>query len=107
MGVNYVLDWCTKQYEKLSFLLKLQKVKKETKEKNDELLELIFDAKEKLSVARNNFNYVTDESLLEYKIYEVKAAEKRLGYYLKLAKDKELQNDNFVFLKDEKAGVTS
>ena len=73
-------------------------LKKEEKEKEDisgEILSLISEAKENLNVARNNFNYACDDSLLEYRIYELKAAESRLGYFLKMAKEKNISNEAF------------
>lgn len=67
-----------------------KRAERENYGKNLEILQMIAMAKENLSVARNNFNYATDDKLLEYRIFELKAAESRLSYFLKMAKDKNI-----------------
>ena len=59
--------------------------------KADELKRLAFMkelkiAQTDLEAARNNYNFTKDAGLLEYYIYEMKAAETRVNYYMKLAK---------------------
>ncbi len=90
-----------KYMEKVNF-------KKEQKEREDisgELLSLISEAKENLNAARNNFNFASDDSLLEYRIYELKAAESRLGYFLKMAKEKNISNDAVKILPCEEGSA--
>ena len=94
-----MLEKIIKTYEKIvDKYTKRISERKEEAEKEDfsgELLNLISEAKENLDAARNNFNYASDDSLLEYRIYELKAAESRLGYFLKMAKEKNISNDAF------------
>lgn len=65
----------------------MKKAEKEKNENTAEILALIQEAKENVMIARNNFNFETDEKLLEYHIFELKAAESKLGYFLKLARE--------------------
>jgi len=53
-------------------------------------------AQSDLEAARNNYNYTQDSNLIEYYIYEIKAAETRLNYYLQRAKKERLYNDPWV-----------
>lgn len=48
-----------------------------------------------LEAARNNYNYAKEPALLEYYIYEIKAAETRVNYFLKLAKEDQFTNAGF------------
>ncbi len=48
-----------------------------------------------LETARNNYNYAKEPALLEYYIYEIKAAETRVNYFLKLAKQDKFTNAGF------------
>lgn len=89
-------------------LINTVKDKKEAKlelENNVQILSLIKEAKENLEVARNNFNFATDDSLLEYRIYELKAAESRLGYFLKMAKEENIRSSYFVSLKTDEGSA--
>lgn len=60
-----------------------------------EFVRLIDDAKAELKNAHKNFNYATDTALLEYYIYEIKAAETKLSYYLQRAKNEHIINPDY------------
>ena len=63
------------------------------KEQSDrEFLRQVTQAKQNLQIARDNFNYVTNDSMLEYYIYMIKAEETKLNYYLALAKEEHREN---------------
>ncbi len=63
------------------------------KEQSDrEFLRQVAEAKQNLQIARDNFNYVTNDSMLEYYIYLIKAEETKLNYYLSLAKQEQREN---------------
>lgn len=55
-------------------------------EREEEFLRQFAEAKQNLQIARSNFNSATDEKLVEYYIYRMKAEESKLNYYLALAK---------------------
>ena len=60
-----------------------------------------------LEAARNNYNYAKEPALLEYYIYEIKAAETRVNYFLKLAKQDKFTNAGFfqgMFEKNREKG---
>ena len=65
---------------------------RERKRSQTEFIALIDQTKEELKTARDNFNFVTDATLVEYYIYEIKAAETQLDYYLKRAKRERVTN---------------
>ncbi|MBE7022340.1 MAG: DUF2508 family protein [Ruminococcaceae bacterium] len=58
-----------------------------------EFLRELRHAQNDLEAARNNYNFVKDTGLLEYYIYEIKAAETRVNYYLRLAKKENFRNE--------------
>lgn len=60
-----------------------------------EFLNEMEQARLDLEAARNNYNFAKEPALLEYYIYEIKAAETRLNYYVKLAKKEEWTNEAF------------
>ena len=59
-----------------------------------EFLTEIEKARRDLETARNNYNFAKEPALLEYYIYEIKAAETRLNYYVRLAKKEKLTNEH-------------
>lgn len=59
---------------------------------NHEFIRQVAQAKQSLQIARDNFNFVTDESMMEYYIYMIKAEETKLNYYLSLAKKEKREN---------------
>lgn len=71
----------------------------------EELLSLIAEAKENVMIARNNFNFATDDKLLECRIFELKAAESRLGYFLKMAKEENVVNSSFIFAQNDEGSA--
>ena len=73
-------------YQSLEKQSRTEQAEKEADRARQEFLDMISAAKEELRTARDNFNAITDETLLEYYIYEIKAAETKLNYYLNLAK---------------------
>ena len=77
------------------------------KEKQEQFMKEFEQAQRELNTARNNYNSITEPSLLEYYIYEIKAAETRLNYYLKLAKDDHMSNECYIrgmFTRGERGG---
>lgn len=53
---------------------------------NREFLKQVAQTKQNLQNARDNFNFATDETMMEYYIYMIKAEETKLNYYLSRAK---------------------
>lgn len=76
----------------------LEKGRKDKQDKleKEEFMQELVRARADLSAARNNYNFAKEPALLEYYIYEIKAAETRLNYYLKLAKQNNLSNDGYL-----------
>ena len=60
---------------------------KTEKEKEIELLQTIMDTKEKLKVARSNFEFAEDD-MIDYYTYQIKANLAKLDYLIKVAKRK-------------------
>lgn len=60
---------------------------KTDKEKEIELMQTIIETKEKLKIARSNFEYAEDD-LIDYYIYQIKAHQSKLDYLIKIAKRK-------------------
>lgn len=69
---------------------------KQDKLEKEEFMHELARARDDLSAARNNYNFAKEPALLEYYIYEIKAAETRLNYYLKLAKQNHFSNDGYL-----------
>ena len=86
---NHIVVWVGERIEK-------NKKEKLDKQKKEEFLEEINRARKDLQFAQNNYNYATEPALLDYYIYEIKAAETRLNYYIKMAKKEKLSNENFL-----------
>lgn len=97
MGMNF--------WDMFSEKIRLKKEELQKTDDKEELLALISEAKENVMIARNNFNFATDDKLLEYRIFELKAAESRLGYFIKIAKEKNLTNAAFEFKTSEERGA--
>lgn len=66
------------------------------KQHKEEFFKELAQAQHDLDTARRNYNFAKEPALLEYYIYEIKAAETRLNYYLKLAKREQLSNEMFL-----------
>ena len=60
---------------------------KTEKEREIELMQNIIETKEKLQNARKNFEY-SEDSMIDYYIYQIKANQSKLDYLIKLAKKK-------------------
>lgn len=60
---------------------------KTDKEKEIELIQSIIETKERLKVARCNFEYA-DGDLIDYYTYQIKAHQAKLDYLIKIAKRK-------------------
>ena len=58
---------------------------KTDKELERELMQTIIETKEKLKVARCNFEYAEDD-LIDYYKYQIKAHQSKLDYLIKIAK---------------------
>ncbi len=80
-------------------LSKMLKGKSE-KERERELMQNIIETKEKLKIARSNFEYAED-NMIDYYIYQIKANQSKLDYLIKIAKQKGivLSRDNEVKLR--------
>ena len=80
-------------------LSKMLKGKSE-KERERELMQNIIETKEKLKIARSNFEYAED-NMIDYYIYQIKANQTKLDYLIKIAKQKGivLSRDNEVKLR--------
>jgi len=57
-----------------------------------QIIDAALEAKEQWRVAGLNFENVSDELLVDYYIYWMKACESRYTYYLRLAKEKGLSH---------------
>ena len=77
---------------------------KTEKEKEIELLQTIMDTKEKLKVARSNFEYAED-NMIDYYIYQIKANQSKLDYLMKKAQKKGIVLDmiNEIYIRKNKA----
>ena len=80
-------------------LSKMLKGKSE-KERETEIMQSIIETKEKLKIARSNFEYAEDD-MIDYYIYQIKANQSKLDYLIKIAKQKGivLSRDNEVKLR--------
>ena len=58
---------------------------KSDKEREIELMQTIIETKEKLKMARSNFEYA-EEDLIDYYTYQIKAHQSKLDYLIKIAK---------------------
>ncbi len=67
---------------------------KEALLKKEAFLKDLNETKEALSEARNNYNYIQEPALLEYYIYEIKALETRLDFYVSRAKREGMRNED-------------
>ena len=65
-----------------------QMIKGKTEEEQKiELMQTILETKEKLKIARCNFEYAEDD-LIDYYTYQIKANQAKLDYLIKIAKRK-------------------
>ena len=60
---------------------------KTEEEQKIELMQTIIETKEKLKMARSNFEFA-EEDLIDYYTYQIKANQSKLDYLIKLAKRK-------------------
>ena len=67
------------------YLLEKMLKGKTEEEKRMELIRAIIDTKEKLKIARCNFEYAEDD-LIDYYTYQIKANQAKLDYLIKIAK---------------------
>ena len=63
-------------------------------------MQSIIETKEKLKIARSNFEYAEDD-MIDYYIYQIKANQSKLDYLIKVAKQKGivLSRDNEIRLR--------
>ena len=73
---------------------------KSVKERETEIMQSIIETKEKLKIARSNFEYAEDD-MIDYYIYQIKANQSKLDYLIKVAKQKGivLSRDNEIKLR--------
>ncbi len=69
------------------YLLEKMLKGKTEKEREIELMQTIIETKEKLKVARCNFEYA-EEDMIDYYSYQIKANLSKLDYLIKIAKRK-------------------
>mgnify|MGYP005781898823 CR=1 FL=1 len=67
------------------YLLEKMLKGKTEEEKRIELIRAIMDTKEKIKIARCNFEYAEDD-LIDYYTYQIKANQAKLDYLIKIAK---------------------
>lgn len=67
------------------YLLEKMLKGKTEEEKRIELIRAIMDTKEKIKIARCNFEYAEDD-LIDYYTYQIKANQTKLDYLIKIAK---------------------
>ena len=67
------------------YLLEKMLKGKTEEEKRIELIRAIMDTKEKIKIARCNFEYA-EEELIDYYTYQIKANQAKLDYLIKIAK---------------------
>lgn len=63
-------------------------VEKSEVEKEEELIASIIKAKRDLEIARKNFEYASNNDLVDYYIYQIKANQSKIDYLIKLAKSR-------------------
>ena len=63
-------------------------IDKSENEKDEEIIKNIIKAKRDLENARKNFEYVQNQDLVDYYIYQIKANQSKIDYLIKLAKAK-------------------
>ncbi len=81
---------------KIRYRFEKDRKEKKDREIKEEFMQELLRARADLSAARNNYNFAKEPALLDYYIYEIKAAETRLNYYLKLAKQNDFSNDAYL-----------
>ncbi|MFV0439864.1 MAG: DUF2508 family protein [Lachnospirales bacterium] len=64
----------------------IKKIDNEAREKA-EVLKNLFLIQKSLEVLYKNYDYVTDESLIDSYIYDINSLNKKYSYYLKICKD--------------------
>lgn len=69
------------------YLLEKMLKGKTEKEREIELMQTIIETKEKLKIARSNFEYA-EEDMIDYYSYQIKANLSKLDYLIKIAKRK-------------------
>ena len=65
--------------------------KKNTHSRDDEMLSVLLSLRSDIDTAYKNLDTVTDADLIDGFIYELKAANMKYSYYLKLCKEQGLQ----------------
>ncbi len=83
-----LFSWLNDLYEKKC-------LKQQDKLRHEEFMREFEQAQLDLDAARHNYNFAKEGALLEYYIYEIKAAETRLDYYLQIAKKENIKNSRF------------
>ena len=74
------------------YLLEKMLKGKTEEEKRIELIRAIMDTKEKIKIARCNFEYAEDD-LIDYYTYQIKANQAKLSYLIRVAKSKGIEVD--------------
>lgn len=63
-------------------------IEKSEVEKQEDLIKNIINAKKDLERARINFEYASNNDLVDYYIYQIKSIQSKIDYLIKLAKTK-------------------
>ncbi len=95
MNIEEKLIKKVKLFGWLNDLYEQKCLRQQDKLRHDEFMREFEQAQLDLEAARHNYNYAKDSALLDYYIYEIKAAETRLDYYLQIAKKENIKNSGF------------
>ncbi len=93
--------------QKVRDYIRKGEAEKQDKQKKEDFFRELKEARQDLQAARSNYDFATEPALLEYYIYEIKAAETRLNYYMRLAKEEKLSNEGYLsglFIHPQKRG---
>lgn len=73
-----------------SIILKLRRNSERKKETDLELLHMIDEARENIALCRRNYDFVSDDTLVDMYIYSLKAYEMKYKHLLRIAKQRAL-----------------
>lgn len=76
------------------FFNKNRKIEKFDKD-DENIVNMLYKVKKELDYVRQEFEYTTDDILIDSFIYEIQALNMKYQYYIKLCKEKGLVADGF------------
>ena len=62
---------------------------------DEKIINMLFDVKKELDYVHKEFDYITDDILIDSFIYEIQALNMKYQYYIKLCKEKGLVAGGF------------